>query len=126
MYTIDDEHLDTLEKVGVERSFFEKLQPIKGKIYKAGERTAALNDVLGPDWQRLLLTQQLVNKNMTLFKRIMGEVDGYYANGYLGQFLVIVPRSKTVAVRQVKQSNDYDPRTDAFDDFISLVMQFGI
>jgi hypothetical protein len=38
----------------------------------------------------------------------MGAVDGYYANGYLGQFLVIVPRSKTVAVRQVRQSKDYD------------------
>ena len=55
----------------------------------------------------------------------MGEVYGYYANGYLGEFLVIVPRSKTVAVRQVKQSKNYDPKTDGFDDFISLVLQLG-
>ena len=124
-YTIDDEHLDSLEKAGVERSFLEKLQPIKGKIYQAGERTDAVRQVFGTDWQRVVSSQQLGNKNTTLFKKRMGAVDGYYANGYLGQFLVIVPRSKTVAVRQVKQSKDYDSKTDGFDDFISLVMQFG-
>ena len=124
-YTIDDAHLETLEKAGVEKSFLEKLQPLKGKIYQTGDRTAAVREIFGTDWQKILSSQELGNKNTTLFKKRMGEVDGYYANGYLGQFLVIVPRSKTVAVRQVKQSKNYDSRTDGFDDFISLVMQLG-
>lgn len=55
----------------------------------------------------------------------MSEIDGYYAGGFLGQFLVIVPKSKTVAVRRVNQSKDYNSRTDGFDEFISLVMHFG-
>ena len=124
-YTIDDDHLHTLEKAGIERSFLEKLLPIKDQTYQAGERTAALAKLLGSDWQKIVPSQQLANKNTTIFKKKMGAVDGYYANGYLGQFLVIVPRSKTVAVRQVKQSKDYNSRTDGFDDFISLVLQFG-
>jgi CubicO group peptidase (beta-lactamase class C family) len=124
-YTIDDEHLHALEKAGVERSFLEQLQPIKGDIYRVDERTAALRRLLGTDWRKIVSSQQLGNKNTTLFKKRLGEIEGYYANGYLGQFLVVVPRSKTVAVRLVKQTKDYDSRTDAFDDFISLVMQLG-
>ena len=124
-YTIDDEHLHALEKAGVERSFLEKLKPIKDKTYQAGERTAAITKLFGTDWQKIVSSQQLGDKNTTLFKRKMGEIHGYYSNGYLGQFLVIVPRTKTVAVRQVKQSKDYDSKTDGFDDFISLVLQFG-
>ena len=124
-YTIDDEHLHALEEAGVERTFLDQLKPIKGNLYQAGERTTALRKIFGADWQRILSAQQLGNKNIALFKKRMDEVDGYYANGYLGQFLVIVPRSKTVAVRQVKQSKAYNPNTDGFDDFISLVLQFG-
>ena len=124
-YTIDDEHLHTLEQAGVEKSFLEVLQLLKGKTFRAGERTAAVAKVFGPDWRTIVSSQQLGNKNTALFKKKLGEVDGYYANGYLGQFLVIVPRSKTVAVRQVKQSKAYDPGTDGFDDFISLVLQLG-
>jgi len=124
-YTIDDEHLQTLEKAGVEKSFLEKLQPIKGKIYQAGERAVAVSEIFGTDWRTILSSQQLGNKNTTLFKKRMGEVDGFYSNGYLGQFLIIVPGSKTVAVRQVKQSKDYNANTDGFDEFISLVMQFA-
>ena len=124
-YTIDDEHLAMLEKAGVDRSFLEKLQTIRGKRYRAGERTDAVRRIFGTDWQKIVSSQDLGNKNTTLFKKKMGEVDGYYANGYLGQFLVIVPRSKTVAVRQVKQSKNYDSKTDGFDEFISLVLQLG-
>lgn len=124
-YTIDDKHLETLENAGVEKSFLEKLQPIKGKIYQAGERTAAVSEIFGTDWQKFVSSQQLGNKNVQLFKKRMGEVDGYFANGYLGQFLVIVPKSKTVAVRQVKQSKDYNSKTDGFEEFVSLLMQLG-
>ena len=93
-YTIDDEHLATLEKAGVERPFLEKLQSIKGKHYRASERTEAVRKLFGTDWQKIVTSQELANKNTTLFKKKLGEVDGYYTNGYLGQILVIVPRAK--------------------------------
>lgn len=121
-YTIDEEHLQTLKKAGVEKSFLEKLQGIVGKIYKPGDQFTAISEVFGKDWQQIV-SSQMANKNMTLFKKTMGEVDGYNANGYLGQFLVIVPKSNLVAVRQVKQSKDYNFETDGFREFMSLAMQ---
>ena len=47
----------------------------------------------------------------------------YGGNGYLGQYLLIVPEYALVAVRQVAQSDDYDPETDGFREFTSLVLK---
>lgn len=121
-YTIDDEQLQTLEKANVEKSFLEKLQPLKNKAYNTDARTAALVEVFGKDWQTIV-REQMANKNTPLFKTVRGEIDGYNANGYLGQFLVIVPKSNLVAVRQVKYSDKYNSETGGFSDFMSLVMQ---
>lgn len=121
-YTIDDEHLQILEKAGVEKSFLEKVEPLKGKVYQTDGRTAALVEVFGRDY-RTIVQKEMASKHTPLFKTVRGEIDGYNANGYLGQFLVIVPKSNLVAVRQVKRSDKYNSETDGFNDFMSLVMQ---
>ena len=121
-YTIDEAHLETLEKAGVEKSFLDALQPLKGKIYKAGERVAAVSEIFGNDWQKIV-TAQIASKNTVLFRKKMGEVDGYHATGSLGQFLVIVPKGKVVAVRQVKAGKNYNSATDGFGEFMPLVIQ---
>ncbi|HSH46389.1 MAG TPA: serine hydrolase [Longimicrobiales bacterium] len=51
-----------------------------------------------------------------------GQVVGYRADGYLGQYLVIYPEEELVAVRLVASSPAYDPDTDAFRDFPAMVM----
>lgn len=121
-YTIDDEHLQILEKAGVEKSFLNAMQPIKGKVYQSGDQFTAISEVFGKDWQKIVSTQ-MANKNVRVFKKTTGEIDAYNANGYLGQVLVIVPKSNLIAVRQVKQSKDYNFETDGFMDFMPLVMQ---
>lgn len=50
-----------------------------------------------------------------------GQIVGYGADGYLGQYLVIYPEHGLVAVRLVAQSPAYDPETDGFRDFQDLV-----
>jgi CubicO group peptidase (beta-lactamase class C family) len=52
-----------------------------------------------------------------------GSVTGYRADGYLGQYLVVYPAERLVAVRMVVGSAAYDPTTDTFPDFQSLVRQ---
>lgn len=123
-YTIDDEHWHKLEKAGIEKSFLEKLLPIKGKVFVLGEQTKPLAEIFGSDWQNIL-TKQLANKNVPFYKKRLGEIEGYYANGYLGQTLLIVPKANIVAVRQIKNSKNYNPETDGFNDFMSLVLQLA-
>lgn len=51
-----------------------------------------------------------------------GEPVAYFGQGYLGQFLLVVPEHNLVAVRQVAQSDSYDPETDGFREFKRLVL----
>ena len=123
-YTIDDEHWQKLEKAGIEKSFLEKLLPIKGKVFVLGEQTKPLAEIFGNDWQSVI-SKQLANKNVPFYKKRFGEIEGFYANGYLGQYLLIVPKANIVAVRQIKGSKNYKQGNDEFNDFMSLVLQLG-
>ena len=49
----------------------------------------------------------------------------YHANGYLGQYLVVVPAARLVAVRQIRNSDGYDPKTDGFEDFPARVARMA-
>lgn len=51
----------------------------------------------------------------------LGPIIGYQTNGYLGQYLVILPEPRIVAARLVRRTSAYDPATDAFDAFIERV-----
>jgi CubicO group peptidase (beta-lactamase class C family) len=52
-------------------------------------------------------------------------VIGYYAAGFLGQFLVIYPEERLVAVRMVAPSPVYQAATDGFPDFNRLVRELA-
>lgn len=49
------------------------------------------------------------------------EPSAFYGAGYLGQYLVIVPATRIVAVRQIQSSDDYNKDTDSFRDFVQRV-----
>ncbi len=50
-----------------------------------------------------------------------GGIIGYQANGYLGQYLVILPVADIVAVRLVRRTPTYAAATDGFEDFTTCV-----
>lgn len=121
-YIIDDKKLKELEAGGLDKSFLEKLAPLVGKKFESlPSYEAALTEVLGADWGKVLEAQKLREKGLTLSRKIYGEAVGYSANGYLGQYLVIYPKERLVAVRQVRASKSYNPDTDGFNDFMDLV-----
>lgn len=50
-----------------------------------------------------------------------GEQLGVYHDGYLGQYLITVPRHRLVVVRQIRRSDAYDAATDGFEDILDCV-----
>lgn len=61
-----------------------------------------------------------------LWWRLLDEnnnIKAYYGDGYLGQTLMVIPEHGIVAVRQVSQSNEYNPETDGFSEFKRMVLQ---
>jgi hypothetical protein len=51
----------------------------------------------------------------------------YYADGYLGQYLVVIPKHRLVAVRQLRvpagetNASKAAPKVDSFGDFVDMV-----
>ncbi|MEM7048622.1 MAG: serine hydrolase domain-containing protein [Acidobacteriota bacterium] len=54
----------------------------------------------------------------------LGEIDAYYGEGYLGQYLVVVPAADLVAVRQIDSKPGLDRDTE-FRDFVKQVVRFA-
>ena len=54
-----------------------------------------------------------------------GPIVGYESTGYLGQRLVIYPEYDIVALRMVKPSKDYNPKTDGFGDFSDMIYKLA-
>lgn len=78
-----------------------------------GESDSVLVRAIGPDWMD------------RLFEWTIGPVKAYYADGYLGQYIVVVPDERVVAVRQIRSRPDYNPGTDGFPDFPAMVLRLA-
>lgn len=118
---IDDAKFKELETANVNPTFIGKLTPLKNVVFTSSfSYFMALSQLLGTGLEQPV-SVELASKNIELAKRETGEIVGYGAVGDLGEYLVVLPRQNLVAVRLVKRSNTYNPQTDWFNDFTSLV-----
>jgi CubicO group peptidase (beta-lactamase class C family) len=120
-FVIDDAKIKELEAANVSRDFINKILPLKGVVFSnRQEYNNALERMLGSRWSDVV-NNELGSKGVQLSRKITGDIIGYYAEGYLGQYMVIIPQHKLVAVRLVRRSERYNFNTDGFEDFIDIV-----
>jgi CubicO group peptidase (beta-lactamase class C family) len=63
-----------------------------------------------------------------LWWRHVGAVEAYEAQGYLGQYIVVVPSVRLVAVRQIAERDDWPddrPWPYGYDDFVTRVLELA-
>ncbi|WP_426702279.1 serine hydrolase domain-containing protein [Rhodanobacter sp. Col0626] len=85
---------------------------------------AGIAKALGPD-AKSIMVDQLINRGIgpyRLFKVSQGPVVAYDGNGDGGQYVVVVPQAKLVAVRQIDASGDTESQGQGYDDFIDRVI----
>lgn len=122
---MDDEKFKEFEEARVDPALIQKLQPLRNKVMHSGpEFDAAVLQALNMASPELAI-DQIRNKGLRPSKFNVREVKMYRANGYLGQYLVIYPKARLVAVRQISSRIDYNGKTDGFDDFNNLVQKIG-
>ena len=119
-YVIDDEQLEKLSKFNLPADFLEKLQQTKGKYHSRLEFMAMFERVFGADW-KAILRAQMTKHQIQISKKFRGAPDGFAANGYLGQYLIVYPEKKLVGVRMILDSDAYDNTTDEFSDFQDML-----
>ncbi len=101
---IDDEVIAAWRKGGVEEAFVQKLLPLKDRKLERKEFFTEIKKIVGDleiwyghTWKRGLPDGKAIPD---------GPPAGFYAEGYLGQYLVVLPRQRLVAVRQLEARED--------------------
>ena len=121
---IDDEIWNSWQEAKVNESFIKKMKPIKDKLFKTKfDYYNTLEKILGKQWFKVL--NQELPMNVKASKRIYSDVIvAYYADGYRGNYLVIIPDKKIIAVR-CADNDGFNYKTDSFVDFVDLISKLG-
>jgi CubicO group peptidase (beta-lactamase class C family) len=115
-WIIDDTHLRALADAGVDSTFLRKAEAIRGRYDSVAEYAAALQRTFGNRyWEPM--SAALGPVRMTIARNEYGRMIGYEANGYLGQYVVVYPADRIVAVRMIARSDRYNVATDSFEQF---------
>ena len=122
-YIIDDDQISKLTAKGVSPDFAGKLRLLKGSYESRSALQTAAEKVFGERWQEQIMST-LGPMSWSLTRKQVGKnVIGYYASGYLGQYLIIVPADHVIVVRMIKGSDGYSEKTDGFMSITELAVK---
>jgi hypothetical protein len=120
---IDDDHLAGLKKANVDVAFIAALSKLKDRhIESDAAFVEAMRSVLGDRWEE---AYRPVRAKVEIFaQKTSAECLGYYAEGFLGEYLVVLPAQRIVIVRMIEGSKDHrdsDDFSELYDDVRALV-----
>lgn len=123
-YTLDRTGLARLQAIDFPPDLIDRLRPLGDKsIHSRNQLRTLLQERLGADgmaqWARRMT--ETGNSAATIFSTRTGPVAAYHAEGYLGQYIVVVPQARMVAVRQYRARPDMLPG-DTYPDFVEDVL----
>ncbi|WP_133000967.1 serine hydrolase domain-containing protein [Luteimonas arsenica] len=104
--TLRDDAAARLAAQGVDKDTITALESLAGRSFDSV--LEALREALGEDYG-LRYTNEVAARGLKradLFDEARGPVVAYEANGYLGQYIVVVPEQRVVAVRQIRSRED--------------------
>lgn len=123
--TIDGEVIGKWREAGVDEGFIEKVLPLKGRVFGRDEFFAVLKEVFGGTEGLETWYDNTWRRGLPDGKVVSSKVVGYYAEGYLGQFVIVVPHRRLVVVRMRKVPAEAESKDEAlkhgFPEILSLV-----
>jgi CubicO group peptidase (beta-lactamase class C family) len=116
---VDEARLADMKRAGLDERFIAAMATLKDQPLAEADLPATLRKALGDDW--LPRVQAARAKTQLLTDKWSPEFVGVNANGYLGQYLIVLPAAQLIAVRLVDGGERYDDKTDGFEDFFDQV-----
>jgi CubicO group peptidase (beta-lactamase class C family) len=110
---LDQALLDGWRRGGADAAFLDALAPLAGREIPRQELFATLDRAFGHDKALTVWVRNVPGRGLPTPKVTTGPPVGFDANGALGQYLVVLPGARLVAVRQARQG----PRRSTGDDF---------
>ena len=126
--TVRSDLAAVLTSHGIDPSIVALLTPLQGKYFPSNaDFVKALVNASGAQMRavQLALSEHKLGSS-DLVKVDSGPVVAYEAEGYLGQYIVVVPAARIVAVRQIASpETDVNPWPWGFDNFGDEVVKLG-
>lgn len=126
--TVRSDLAAVLTSHGIDPSIVALLMPLQGKYFPSNaDFVKALVNASGAQMRavQLALSEHKLGSS-DLVKVDSGPVVAYEAEGYLGQYIVVVPAARIVAVRQIASpETDVNPWPWGFDNFGDEVVKLG-
>jgi CubicO group peptidase (beta-lactamase class C family) len=123
----DDELITRWQKAGASAAFLDRVRPLAGQVFTdKAALLAARQRAFAGEAGAELWAANTARKGLPESRRLPTPVVGFFADGYLGQFLVVLPRQRLVAVRQMRSPNDPaidEQQLDVFGEFPEMVQQ---
>jgi CubicO group peptidase (beta-lactamase class C family) len=125
-FVMDDAFIGELTKYGISEASRKRLEELKGKPMEREQFWKTVSPIIREDAATRAKLDELNQRARagTLGpKSVLGPTFGFSAEGYLGQFVVVLPSKKIVAVRLRRRPLNYrdDNSLDSFGDFPKLV-----
>lgn len=123
-YHVDAASFQMLRDASVDSASINALKPLEGQAFNDSNTLyQALIAALGPEgevrWQSDFAAKGV--RMSKIFHLEVGPIVAFEGNGYLGQYLVIVPSANLIAVRQIAPRDDYEPSM-GYGDFHDRVL----
>lgn len=124
-FSVDARSFALLEEHAIDATLVAALRPLDGKRFAdQAALHAALASALGPAWNERWQRDVVATRGIgpyRAFNADIGPIGAYEANGYLGQYLVVVPSTGLIGVRQIKEREDSAP-DDNFAEFTERLL----
>lgn len=114
--TVDDALLAGWKKAGVPDAFLQDMASLKGKAF--ADRQSYFQAV-GP--RMPALEKEVRGRNLMPATLEKGPLVGFNSNGDLGQYLLVVPEHRLVAVRMFTPRDENGPRPDESSYFMDFI-----
>ena len=120
---IDEQSKAEMLEAGVDAEFVARLNGAAGSYDSLADLHQALGRVLGEDW-RDQFAEHVAPHGVSISRREASEeIVAWYGDGYLGQYLVVVPETRTVGVRMIRYFDGVGP-DHQFTEFRRRIVHF--
>lgn len=120
---VADETLEAWRKGGADPAFVDKMATLRGKVVTdLTELLPFLEQLFGAGQGIQAYLTNVRAKGLPGLKRTSGPVVGFSANGFLGQYVAVLPASRLVVVRMIRQES-FTSEDDNFGGFFQRVQE---
>ena len=116
---IDDEIINGMQQAGVSEEFLDKMQQLKGRYNSNNEFFNKVESIFGKNpWNYI---RENLPPDIKMRKKEFKGKTIYRADDYLGNFIIVDPGSKIMAIRMISHES-YDNDNDGFMNFENMVI----